>query len=158
MSRNLAASVRDRLKQHADAAGEDFNLTLTRYGLERLLYRLSMSRHAPSFLLKGALLFSLWYDHPHRPTRDADLLAYGPNDIDTLVATFREICAVASEDGIVFDAAAIRCRDSEVDGLRRRSHQHTGNAGLCTQRAADRHRLRRCRDAWTAGGPLPRPA
>lgn len=108
MSRNLAASVRDRLKQHADAAGEDFNLTLTRYGLERLLYRLSMSRHAPSFLLKGALLFSLWYDHPHRPTRDADLLAYGPHDIDTLVATFREICAVASDDGIVFDAAAIR--------------------------------------------------
>lgn len=108
MTRNLAASVRDRLKQHADAANEDFNLTLTRYGLERLLYRLSVSRHAPSFLLKGALLFSLWYDHPHRPTRDADLLAFGSNDIDTLVATFREICAIAGEDGIVFDGAAIR--------------------------------------------------
>ncbi|NRF69004.1 nucleotidyl transferase AbiEii/AbiGii toxin family protein [Aquincola sp. S2] len=108
MTRNLAASVRDRLKQHADAANEDFNLTLTRYGLERLLYRLSVSRHAPGFLLKGALLFSLWYDHPHRPTRDADLLAFGSNDIDTLVATFREICAVASEDGIVFDGPAIR--------------------------------------------------
>ena len=108
MTRNLAASVRDRLKQRADAANEDFNLTLTRYGLERLLYRLSVSRHAPSFLLKGALLFSLWYDHPHRPTRDADLLAFGSNDIDTLVATFREICAIAGEDGIVFDGAAIR--------------------------------------------------
>jgi hypothetical protein len=108
MTRNLAASVRDRLKQHADAANEDFNLTLTRYGLERLLYRLSVSRHAPSFLLKGALLFSLWYDHPHRPTRDADLLAFGSNNIDTLVATFREICAIAGEDGIVFDGAAIR--------------------------------------------------
>jgi hypothetical protein len=108
MTRNLAASVRDRLKQHADVANEDFNLTLTRYGLERLLYRLSVSRHAPSFLLKGALLFSLWYDHPHRPTRDADLLAFGSNDIDTLVATFREICAIAEEDGIVFDGAAIR--------------------------------------------------
>jgi hypothetical protein len=108
MTRNLAASVRDRLKQHADATNEDFNLTLTRYGLERLLYRLSVSRHAPSFLLKGALLFSLWYDHPHRPTRDADLLAFGSNDIDTLVATFREICSVASDDGMVFDAAAIK--------------------------------------------------
>ena len=108
MTRNLAASVRDRLKQHADSANEDFNLTLTRYGLERLLYRLSVSRHAPSFLLKGALLFSLWYDHPHRPTRDADLLAFGSNDIDTLVATFREICAIAGEDGIVFDGPAIR--------------------------------------------------
>jgi hypothetical protein len=62
MTRNVAASVRARLKQHADAAKEDFNLTLTRYGLERLLYRLSVSRHAPGFLLKGALHFSLWYD------------------------------------------------------------------------------------------------
>lgn len=69
MTRNLAASVRARLKRHADAAKEDFNLTLTHYGLERLLYRLSVSRHSPSFLLKGALLFSLWYGHPHRPPR-----------------------------------------------------------------------------------------
>lgn len=38
MSRNLAASIRTRLKQHADAAKQDFNLTLTHYGLERLLY------------------------------------------------------------------------------------------------------------------------
>jgi hypothetical protein len=51
---------------------------LTHYGLERLLYRLSISPHAPNYLLKGALLFSLWYDQPHRPTRDADLLGFGP--------------------------------------------------------------------------------
>lgn len=85
MSRNLAASIRARLKQHADERKQDFNLTLTQYGLERLLYRLSVSRHASSYLLKGALLFSLWYDQPHRPTRDADLLGFGPDDIDTAV-------------------------------------------------------------------------
>ena len=62
MSLNLAASIRGRLKQHADSAKQDFNLTLTHYGLERLLYRLSISAHSPNFLLKGALLFSLWYD------------------------------------------------------------------------------------------------
>ena len=61
MSRNLAASVRARLKRHADATKQDFNLTLTHYGLERLLYRLSISEHASNFLLKGALLFTLWY-------------------------------------------------------------------------------------------------
>lgn len=55
MSRNLAASIRARLKQHADAAKQDFNLTLTHYGLERLLYRLSISVHAPNFLLKDEL-------------------------------------------------------------------------------------------------------
>jgi Nucleotidyl transferase AbiEii toxin, Type IV TA system len=108
MSRNLAASIRARLKNHADAAKEDFNLTLTRYGLERLLYRLSVSPHANRFLLKGALLFSLWYDQPHRPTRDADLLAFGPDEVDAMVDAFREICAVPCEDGIVFDPASVR--------------------------------------------------
>jgi hypothetical protein len=69
VSRNLPASIRARLKQHADAIKQDFNLTLTHFGLERLLYRLSISRHANNYLLKGALLFSLWYDQPKRPTR-----------------------------------------------------------------------------------------
>lgn len=108
MSRNLAASIRARLKQHADAAKQDFNLTLTHYGLERLLYRLSISAHAPNFLLKGALLFSLWYDLPHRPTRDADLLGFGPDDIDSAVTTFREICQIPVEDGIVFDPSSVK--------------------------------------------------
>lgn len=92
MSRNLAASIRARLKHHADATKQDFNLTLTHYGLERLLYRLSISPYAGNYLLKGALLFSLWYDQPHRPTRDVDLLGFGPDDIDTAVAAFREMC------------------------------------------------------------------
>ena len=108
MSRNLAASIRARLKQRADATKQDFNLILTHYGLERLLYRLSISPHAGNYLLKGALLFSLWYDQPHRPTRDADLLGFGPDDIDTAVAAFREICALEVEDGIAFDPASIK--------------------------------------------------
>lgn len=108
MSRNLAASVRARLKQHADATQQDFNLTLTHYGLERLLYRLSVSEHATSYLLKGALLFALWYDVAHRPTRDADLLGFGPDDIETAVATFRQICQIPAEDGVVFDPETVK--------------------------------------------------
>lgn len=108
MSRNLAASIRARLKQRADTAQQDFNLTLTHYGLERLLYRLSISDHGSNFLLKGALLFSFWYDLPHRPTRDADLLGFGPDDVDSAVATFRDICQIAAEDGMVFDAASVK--------------------------------------------------
>lgn len=108
MSRNLAASIRARLKQRADATTQDFNLTLTHYGLERLLYRLSISPDAGNYLLKGALLFSLWYDQPHRPTRDADLLGFGPGDIDSTVAAFREICAIEVEDGIAFDPASVK--------------------------------------------------
>lgn len=108
MSRNIAASIRARLKQQADAKKQDFNLTLTHYGLERLLYRLSISPHAPNYLLKRALLFSLWHDQPHRPTRDADLLGFGPDDVETAVNAFREICQIAVEDGIVFDVASVQ--------------------------------------------------
>lgn len=69
--RNIAASVRAQLLNRARETRQDFNLVLTRYALERLLYRLSISPHADQFVLKGALLFDLWFDIPHRPTRDA---------------------------------------------------------------------------------------
>ena len=68
MSKDLAASVRARLLNIAKAEGSNFNQVLVRYALERFLYRLSQSPHADRFLLKGALLFTLWYDMPHRPT------------------------------------------------------------------------------------------
>ncbi|MEJ8858623.1 nucleotidyl transferase AbiEii/AbiGii toxin family protein [Variovorax robiniae] len=108
MSRNIAGSIRARLKQIADAKKQDFNLTLTHYGLERLLYRLSISSSASNYLLKGALLFSLWYDQPHRPTRDVDLLGFGPDDVASTVSAFREICQIAVDDGIAFDAASVQ--------------------------------------------------
>ena len=107
MTANRAASIRARLKQLTDTSKQDFNLTLTRYGLERLLYRLSISAHAPNFLLKGALLLQLWYGQPHRPTRAADLLGFGPDDVPTLVGVFRDICSIAADDGIVFDPASV---------------------------------------------------
>jgi predicted nucleotidyltransferase component of viral defense system len=107
-NRNLAASVRARLKLRANEAGQDFNLTLTRYGLERLLYRLSVSAHANSFLLKGALLFLLWYDTPHRPTRDVDLLGFGADDVASVVAVFQAIALVAVDDGMEFDAQSVK--------------------------------------------------
>lgn len=107
MTANRAASIRARLKQHAAASKQDFNLTLTQYGLERLLYRLSVSKHAPNFLLKGALLFQLWYGESHRPTRDADLLGFGPDDVPTQVGLFRSVCAIAVDDGIVFDLDSV---------------------------------------------------
>lgn len=96
--RNMAASVRARLLNRARETRQDFNLILTRYALERLLYRLSISPHADRFLLKGALLFDLWFDIPHRPTRDADLLCFGPAEIPHVEAAFRDICAVELYD------------------------------------------------------------
>ncbi|MCA9266434.1 MAG: hypothetical protein KDA60_21390, partial [Planctomycetales bacterium] len=57
--RNMAASVRQRLMNLSRDRGEEFQLVLTRYGLERLLYRLAHSPHAEQFVLKGAALFQI---------------------------------------------------------------------------------------------------
>ena len=122
MTANRAASIRDRLKQHADTTKEDFNLVLTRYGIERLLYRLATSKHSTQFVLKGALLFALWYGQPHRPTRDADLLGFGPDDPQFLADVFQSLCAMNVDDGIQFDGESVRVepirKDARYGGMR----------------------------------------
>jgi predicted nucleotidyltransferase component of viral defense system len=80
--------VRARLLNRARETGQDFNLILIRYALERLLYRLSISAYTDQFLLKGALLFDLWFDIPHRPTRDADFLGLGSTELPDLETIF----------------------------------------------------------------------
>ena len=108
MTGNLSASILARLLTLAKQRGDDYNLLLNRFGMERLLARVSASPHADRFLLKGALLFALWYDTPHRPTRDADLLGFGPEDEANLIATFRDIAAMDLGDGIVFAPDSVK--------------------------------------------------
>jgi len=111
MAHDLAASVRARLLNIAKAEQTDFNSVLVRYALERFLYRLGQSAHADHFVLKGAMLFNLWYAMPHRPTRDVDLLGFGPSDLQSIAQAFREIVTVVGQDGIVFDAASVRVEE-----------------------------------------------
>lgn len=106
--KNLAASVHQRLKNIAAASGEDFNYLLRRFANERWLYRLSASPHRDRFLLKGASLFTLWFNQPHRPTRDLDLLGFGAPEIIRLETVFREICHIAASDGLTFDPASVK--------------------------------------------------
>jgi len=108
VSANLPASILARLLTLAKQRGDDYSLLLNRFALERLLLRISTSPHANRFLLKGALLFALWYDEPHRPTRDADLLGFGADDEANLIATFRDIAAMEVGDGIVFDLESVK--------------------------------------------------
>jgi hypothetical protein len=105
--KNIGASVRARLLSRARESGSDYGLILTKYALERLLYRLSVSQWRDAFLLKGALLFDLWFDQPHRPTRDIDLLGFGSSEVDDVAAMFRSVCACAYDDGMVFDASTV---------------------------------------------------
>jgi predicted nucleotidyltransferase component of viral defense system len=88
--KNIGASVRARLLNRAKDSGSDYGLILTKYALERILYRLSVSQWSDAFLLKGALLFDLWFDQPHRPTRDIDLLGFGTSEVDDVAAVFRD--------------------------------------------------------------------
>ncbi|HYS58784.1 MAG TPA: nucleotidyl transferase AbiEii/AbiGii toxin family protein [Burkholderiales bacterium] len=120
--RNLAASVREHLRQLSRRRNEPFDLVLTKYALERLLYRLGRSDFKDRFVLKGAMLFALWTNQPHRPTRDADLLGFGPNDVTGLVEVFRDLCSVACEDGLQYPAGSVRgeahAEDKAYQGVR----------------------------------------
>lgn len=104
----LARSVQVRLVRHAKGLGVDPNLVLTRYAVERFLYRLSRSPYAEKFVLKGALLLLAWLGEAVRPTRDADLLGVGELPDEALARIFREVCDIEVEpDGIAFDAVSV---------------------------------------------------
>jgi hypothetical protein len=137
MTTGRTASIHARLLNRAKERGEDFNLLLTRYGIERFLYRLSQLPAREVMLLKGALLFDLWFDVPHRPTRDADFLGFGPMDAEALAATIRDICVVAVDDGMVFDPDSITVEeireDARYGGLRVKLLGKLGNARVTLQ-------------------------
>lgn len=115
--RNLAASVRSRLLALAKSRGEDFTFVLTRYGLERLLYRLGSSSYAGDFVLKGAMLFPLWSGSPHRSTKDLDLLGFGSPDVGRLVRVFRDVVAIPVPDGIEFLPETVKAAPIREDGI-----------------------------------------
>lgn len=112
-------SIRQRLLNHAKATGEEFQRTLDRYAVERLLYRLSISRHRDDFLLKGAMLFRHWFEQEHRPTRDADFLGFGAPDPARIEAIISELCELELDDGLAFDLASLR-----VSEIRETAHYH----------------------------------
>jgi hypothetical protein len=137
MSVALAASIHARLLNRARARGEDFNLVLVRYAIERFLYRLSRLPARESYWLKGAMLFDLWFDVMHRPTRDADFLGFGPMEAELLADTVREICAVPANDGMSFDATSVVVEEireeARYGGLRVRLVGRLGNARTTVQ-------------------------
>lgn len=107
-TRNISASVRQRLLNRSKADGRSFNELLQYYAMERFLYRLSLSDHAQNFILKGALTLRAWNSPEFRPTMDIDLLGITGNDEENIIAQIRDILAVEVEpDGLTFDSATI---------------------------------------------------
>jgi hypothetical protein len=123
--KNVAASVRQRLMNRARQDDQEFQLVLTRYALERLVFRLSRSSYAKKFVLKGAMLFYVWNptSGAYRPTRDIDFLMRGENSVEILEMIFREIVQTeVSPDGLVFDSKSVKAapirEDNRYGGLR----------------------------------------
>ena len=106
---NIAGSIRDRLKRQSQLRGDNLDRIMIRFAVERLLYRLSASPYAHRFVLKGAMLFAVWSDQPHRPTRDVDFLGFGPSDAHEIESVFRFLIGmkVPKPDGLVFDEKSL---------------------------------------------------
>ena len=121
---DMAHSVAQRLLNFGKANNEEYNFILARYGVERLLYRISQSPIGQKFVLKGASLFLVWFGHTFRTTRDVDLLGVGSSDLETIANLFHELCKVDTQgvDGLVFQPETVRVSrikgDQDYEGVR----------------------------------------
>lgn len=107
--KNIEASVRGRLQDKARKTNRPFAEVLQYYGMERFLYRFAQSKYAKSFILKGALMFTVWNVPARRTTVDIDFLARFDNKIKEIEQVMREICnAKIPPDGLKFDAKTIK--------------------------------------------------
>ena len=136
--RNVAASVRQRLMNAARESGRPFQEVLQYYAMERFLYRLSRSPHAERFILKGALMFTVWGAPFSRPTRDIDLLGRMNNSVDALIPVFRDVCQQSVEpDGLVFAvdrlAGQVIKEDADYAGVRVTFQMYLENARVPMQ-------------------------
>lgn len=138
MPANVAASVRARLTNIAQQQGDVVDRAFLRFAIERLLYRLSISEHRNSFVLKGAMLFALWAPVPYRSTGDLDLLGQGDPAPERMAEIFKVVCQVdVDDDGLVFDPRSIRGErmreDEEYSGVRLRMRAKLGVARMALQ-------------------------
>lgn len=104
--KNVAASIRAKLTDLSRRRGENLQTVLIRFANERFLYRLGQSSYADRFIVKGSTAFAIWFDEPHRPTRDLDLLGFGANNIPAIEKLIGEVCVFDEKrDGLEFRTA-----------------------------------------------------
>jgi predicted nucleotidyltransferase component of viral defense system len=122
-TKNIPASVRQRLLNKAKQEQRPFNELLQYYGMERFLYRLSQSPHAKQFILKGGLMLRVWSASDSRPTMDIDMLGRTSNDPSHILQQMQEILSLAVEpDGMTFDLDSLQTepikQDADYQGIR----------------------------------------
>ena len=149
---NSPGSVRQRLLSLAREKRQVFDVVMVTYGLERLMYRLSISEHRDSFVLKGGLLVTFWTGDEHRVTRDADFLGFGDASEERLISVFSEIMSEQVDDGLVYDIDRLTARpireEQQYGGIRLRTSltwgRHESRSWLISDSAMRRsHRTSR---------------
>jgi predicted nucleotidyltransferase component of viral defense system len=135
---DLPSSIHQRLLNLSKQEEQDYQFVLTRFALERFLYRLSKSPFSKQFILKGAMLFSIWTGKSHRPTKDLDLLGYCDDNRETLIALIEKISTTEVEpDGLIFNAENIKLEDiregQEYQGQRVRLTANLGRSQILVQ-------------------------
>jgi predicted nucleotidyltransferase component of viral defense system len=102
--KNIAASVKQKLRNVSAKTGKDFQFVFRQFIQERFLYRLSKSLYADNLILKGALLFVAHDMSRYRPTRDIDFLGSSiSNDKDDIKKVVQQILEIDTDDGLTFE-------------------------------------------------------
>jgi predicted nucleotidyltransferase component of viral defense system len=126
------ASIKARLKNIADKECKQFDFILMLYFIERLLFRLSISRYSDHFILKGGLLLYLIMNEKSRVTKDIDLLAKEfAGNMTALRDIFAEVSAIPSDDAVTYDTNSITAEgikeDADYEGVRIKITAHLDN-------------------------------
>ena len=121
-TRNIAASIRQKLKNKAALDKRPFAELLQYYAMERFLYRLTQSEHTSRFILKGALMLRVWQSPEFRPTMDIDLLGKTSNEVDDICGQITDIISIDINDGLMFDPETVKGErikeDADYEGVR----------------------------------------
>jgi len=98
------------------------------------MYRLSISEHRDSFVLKGGMLVTLWIGDENRITRDADFLGYGDASEERLISVFSEVMNQQVDDGLVYDIASLTARaireEQQYGGIHLRAVANQGKTRI----------------------------
>ncbi len=137
-TKNISASVRQRLLNRSKTDKRPFNELLQYYAMERFLYRLSKSSHADHYILKGALMLRAWRSPEFRATMDIDMLGRTSNEEANIVAQIRDIIVLdVDSDGLVFNPDSIQTEqiteDADYEGIRIRFRGLLGTARINMQ-------------------------
>ncbi len=115
--KNIAASVKERLRNIATQTGKEFQSIIRQYIQERFLFRLSKSIYSNNLILKGALLFIAHDISRTRPTKDIDFLGTSvSNEKDDIAEIIKEILNISCEDGLRFEVDSVESENIVEDG------------------------------------------